>query len=126
MIPSLGTNAPTATRLVGPSYTRRVKHERLVDQIARLAIHHGPKLALVWREALAKRGAEISQGVKLAVFRLAQSTADLRKVISVDRSGAGGHRAGWPLRSIVLVDGHAVFRVLFGPIISNRLNCEAT
>jgi hypothetical protein len=38
MLPSLGTNAPTATCLVGLSYTRRVKHERLVDQIVRLAI----------------------------------------------------------------------------------------
>jgi len=36
MIPSLGTNAPTAACLVGPSYTRQVKHERLVNRIARL------------------------------------------------------------------------------------------
>jgi hypothetical protein len=46
-----------------------------------------------------------------------QSTVDLREVIPIDRGGAPGHRAGRPLSSIILIDGHAVFRVLLGPTI---------
>ncbi|MDA9406866.1 hypothetical protein XH80_09005 [Bradyrhizobium sp. CCBAU 45384] len=53
-----------------------------------VAVHHGPELANVWRDARAKRGTEISQGVDLAIFRLAQSTGDLREVISVSQTNS--------------------------------------